>query len=48
MINRQCIAACLHDVQVKRGALRHLQAETAAELGAMVPSILDKAFRGSL
>jgi hypothetical protein len=29
-------------------ALKKLQAETAAELGALMPSILDKAFRGEL
>ena len=28
--------------------LRPLQAETAAELDALMPSILDKAFRGEL
>jgi len=28
--------------------LKRLQAETAAELDALLPSILDKAFRGSL
>lgn len=29
-------------------ALNHLQAETAAELDALLPSILDKAFKGEL
>jgi type I restriction enzyme S subunit len=29
-------------------ALKRLQAETAAELDALVPSILDKAFKGEL
>jgi hypothetical protein len=29
-------------------SLKRLQAETAAELDAMLPSILDKAFRGEL
>ena len=29
-------------------ALKHLQAETAAELNALLPSILDKAFKGEL
>jgi hypothetical protein len=30
------------------GALKRLQAETAAELDALLPSILDKAFKGEL
>jgi type I restriction enzyme S subunit len=29
-------------------ALKRLQAETAAELDALLPSILDKAFKGEL
>jgi type I restriction enzyme S subunit len=29
-------------------ALRRLQTETAAELDALIPSILDKAFKGGL
>jgi len=29
-------------------AIKQLQAETAAELDAMLPSILDKAFKGEL
>jgi hypothetical protein len=29
-------------------ALKRLQAETATELNALLPSILDKAFRGEL
>jgi type I restriction enzyme S subunit len=32
----------------KADALKRLQAETAAELDALLPSILDKAFRGEL
>jgi len=30
------------------GALKRLQAETAAELDALLPAILDKAFKGEL
>jgi type I restriction enzyme, S subunit len=40
-----------HEIQVvqsKVNALRHLQSETAAELDALMPSILDKAFKGEL
>lgn len=42
------IIAYLDNLQAKVGALRKLQAETAAELDALMPSILDKAFRGEL
>jgi hypothetical protein len=30
------------------GALKRLQAETAAELDALLPAILDRAFKGEL
>lgn len=42
------IVAHLDSLQAKMDALKKLQAETAAELGALMPSILDKAFRGEL
>jgi type I restriction enzyme S subunit len=42
------IVAYLDDLQAKVDALKKLQAETAAELDALMPSILDKAFRGEL
>lgn len=42
------IAAYLDDLQEKVDSLKCIQAETAAELDAMLPSILDKAFRGEL
>jgi type I restriction enzyme S subunit len=42
------IVAYLDNLQTKVNALRRLQAETAAELDALLPSILDKAFRGEL
>lgn len=42
------IVAHLDDLQAKVDALKRLQAETAAELNAMLPSILDKAFKGEL
>ena len=38
----------LADVQAKVDTLRSLQAETAVELDALLPSILDRAFRGEL
>ena len=34
--------------QVETTPLKRLQAETAAELDALLPSILDKAFKGEL
>jgi type I restriction enzyme, S subunit len=42
------IVAHLDDLQAKVDALKRLQAETAAELNGMLPSILDKAFKGEL
>ncbi len=35
-------------VRAEAEGLKRLQTETAAELGALMPSILDKAFRGEL
>jgi Malectin domain len=42
------IVADLDDLQKQADALKALQAETSAELAALMPSILDKAFRGEL
>jgi type I restriction enzyme S subunit len=42
------IVAYLDRLQVKVEALKKLQAQTAAELDALLPSILDKAFKGEL
>ena len=48
-ISEQCrIVAELDALQVRVDALKKLQAETAAELDALLPSILDKAFKGEL
>ena len=38
----------LRKVRAEVDALKRLQAETAAELDALLPSILDKAFKGIL
>jgi type I restriction enzyme S subunit len=38
----------LRKVRVEVDRLKHLQAETAVEIDALMPSILDKAFRGEL
>jgi len=42
------IVAYLDDLQAKVDALKQLQAETQAELDSLLPSILDKAFKGEL
>jgi type I restriction enzyme S subunit len=42
------IVAELDALQAKVDELKRLQAETAAELDALLPSILDKAFKGAL
>ncbi|MCX5905248.1 MAG: restriction endonuclease subunit S, partial [Proteobacteria bacterium] len=42
------IVAYFNNLQEKVSALKKLQSETATELDAMLPSILDKAFRGEL
>ncbi len=42
------IVECIDDVQAKAYTLKKLQAEAAAELNALLPSILDKAFKGEL
>ena len=42
------VVAYLDDLQSLADALRHIQTETSAELDALLPSILDKAFKGDL
>jgi len=42
------IVAYLDDIQSKIDTLKKLQAETAEELNALLPSVLDKAFKGEL
>ena len=42
------IVAYLGNLQEKVGALKRWQTETAAELDAMLPSILGRAFKGEL
>lgn len=46
--NQQRMVAKLDALQAKVDALKKLQAATAAELDAMLPSILDKALKGEL
>ena len=38
----------LDALQAEVDALKHVQAETAAELDALLPAILDRAFKGAL
>ena len=40
--------AYLDDLQAKVDSLKALQAQTAAELGVLLPSVLDKTFKGDL
>ena len=42
------IVAYLDDLQAKVSSLKQLQTETAAELDALLPSVLDRAFKGKL
>jgi type I restriction enzyme S subunit len=42
------IVTYLHALQAKVDALKRLQTETATELDALLPSVLDKAFKGEL
>ena len=38
----------LDELSVKIGKLKRLQSEISAELDALIPSVLDKAFKGEL
>ncbi|MCE8429156.1 MAG: restriction endonuclease subunit S [Candidatus Methanoperedens sp.] len=42
------IVAYLDELQAKVDALRRLQAETGAEMDALMPAVLDKAFKGEI
>ena len=42
------IAAELDSLQAEVDGLKQLQAETSAELDALLPAILDRAFKGEL
>ena len=42
------IVTYLDELQAKVDALQSLQAETATELVALLPAVLDKAFKGEL
>lgn len=42
------IVSELNALQAEAGVLKHLQTETAAELDALLPTVLDRAFKGEL
>jgi type I restriction enzyme S subunit len=45
---QRCIVAELDTLQATVNKLKRLQTDTASELDALLPSILDKAFKGEL
>ena len=45
---QQHIVTYLDNLQTKVDSLKKMQAETAAELDALLPSVLDRAFKGKL
>ena len=47
-MNASAVLIELHTLPAAVGALKRLQAETAAELDALLPAILDKSFKGEL
>jgi type I restriction enzyme S subunit len=47
-LNQHWIVSELDALQVEVDALKRLQAETAAELDALLPAVSDKAFKGEL
>ncbi len=48
MVPSMVIFACLDNVQAQLGALRELQSAAGEELSALLPSVLDRAFKGEL
>ncbi len=42
------IAAYLEGLRARADALKSLQAKTATDLSAMLPAVLDRAFKGAL
>jgi type I restriction enzyme S subunit len=45
---QRSIVVFLDDLQARMDSLKRLQSDTAAELDALLPSVLDKAFKGEL
>jgi type I restriction enzyme S subunit len=48
LVDQRRIVAELDALQAKVDAVKRLQAETAAELDALLPALLDRAFKGEL
>jgi len=48
MIEQLCVAAYLDSVQALLASLRELQSAAGEELSALLPSVLDRAFKGEL
>ena len=48
MSKQKSIVAYLDEMQVRVDALKRAQAESAAELDALLPAVLDRAFHGEL
>jgi type I restriction enzyme S subunit len=48
LAEQRCVVAYLDGLQAKVDALKRMQAETAAQLDALLPSLLDRAFKGQL
>jgi type I restriction enzyme S subunit len=48
MLEQRRIVSYLDDLQSKLDALKRHQKETAAELDALLPAVLERAFRGEL
>ena len=48
MREQRRIMAYLDSVQTRLASLRELQSDTGEELSALLPSVLDKAFKGEL
>jgi type I restriction enzyme, S subunit len=45
---KHCIVAYLDSLQAKVNVLRELQSASGEELSALMPSVLDRAFKGEL
>ena len=48
LVEQERIVVYLDDLQAKVDSLKQLQSETTAELDALLPSVLDRAFKGKL
>ncbi|HLX79153.1 MAG TPA: restriction endonuclease subunit S, partial [Burkholderiales bacterium] len=48
LVEQRRIVANLENLQARVDDLKHLHAETTAELNALLPSVLDRAFKGEL